>query len=672
MFSEFNVKSNRFISKTLEKPIKNLGAVKGVVTIDFNESPKIKAKLIGDTTFVVSPSDNNVIPFESATLEIVNDNYIVSFSDDFTLNTQYKLNAYSSNILKFDIVKLFGKYNYKLNAISYKSIISNDVFDSSKATANEIKQLPYNAFSVLAANRTGCCNASAFIALPSCGYYQNCYVGPLQNFTISCYTPSYEIACSSCTVALHVSPMSSSYTGKYRAGSSYTVDACCYNCCCMIALNTLLYTITDTCDSISTIYGGGYCNTNAPMSSSSTMCLCGVVKGVDDDRNIFTITGCYNGYISNGTYTSGICLFRTKNPSNAKDINVLDSSCRTICNQYCYDRICISSYESYMFMPKIFGWSDRCTFLFGSTVSRVQDGTSCITGTYTYLYRNICPTSYPACYVCQCIQGSLLPTLCKNYFVAINNRCTGYSSSSKSCFNLTIYCDCNYFNCYTSPCLQSVLSATISQGNSYAGDTCADLVVGISITCDMCYVLISHVGYCCTSLYCQKGFITVYCKCAGSSCYCSSPSTICAGTGTVFQAPGGYQGTIIDHVGYRDTNNILKNIWQYNTSNGQCTAICFNCSTNTWGIESPRTYTGPMCTSYGCVGLTNNINHCFCNWIYGVAYNQMCVGYFQPNLCYIRNTSVNNPIKIIGDGGYYASILCICNCTNTVTTYGDF
>jgi len=606
MFSETNTKSNRFISRTLERPIVDLGTVSGTVALDLNDGTFFRMKLIGNINIVLSSSEN--ASFENINLEITNENFGITWPKEINLDSnggQYTQLIAPYTTSTFVLTKS-GKnsFAYDVTNIIQKSIKATPLRpDSSTSSTIYCKFILNSSQSPPAIfNNSFCCC--------SCGFAAG--VGVLNPDPYASAIPCF-CGCEGMS-SLYVS----SYTRKYHLTGRYmTACICCYGSSPCICIQTNLILATQCKDNLcfDTIYGGSACGI---VNSAYTVCQYPV--GIDDDKNIF--------YFCCASLNQSPTIFRTPVPEITAGSSVTQLN-TNLYGQYYYT--CSSNPCTCLMLPtpigynwqfgKVSGWSDKCTFVF-TTMTPGVNSCCCSTGTtMSVLYRNICPTSYPACYVPTngCTSYTFPPltvTNKKGYYLGfcacgVSSCCGVYYA------NVSVWCDTNVSNPTCAPCLVNLTTQSVY--GYYCGSGCCQNsnFGGATMTCDGCYLLVALVGnYACM---CANGLpqsIKVYCKCASNPCFCSTPTCFTAtpdGTYCCLVVP--CAGITAESCCY--TERSLAGAYFLGTDS-KSYPLCFDKANTCWKISS-------TCGVFRCdcpINTVNSINHsyfntyaCWPNWI---------------------------------------------------------
>jgi hypothetical protein len=573
MFSETNTKSNRFISRTLERPIVDLGTVSGTVALDLNDGTFFRMKLIGNINIVLSSSEN--ASFENINLEITNENFSVNWPKEINLDSnggQYTQLIAPYTTSTFVLTKS-GKnsFAYDVTNIIQKSIKATPLRPDSSTTSTiyckfimDASQQPY-------------------------GYWTCNFMCCCPGFSPGSYFFNQEIdnsinpQCGNGTTLIS-SPYTSSYTRKYHLTGRYMTS--CTNSSCCICITTNLVLVTQGKDTLcsDTIYGGFMIN--QPCYLSITYCQWPV--GIDDDKNIF--------FFCCATVGGAPTIYRTPNPeivkSGVNQFNCYQMYYSTGCCCIILPSPCGSNFN----WGKIAGWSDKCTFIFTTMVGGVSYGNTCCGSDGNHksmVYRNVCPTSYPACYVndCNCYPP-LTVTNKKGYYLSMDFNPTSCCGVYTACVG--VWCD----NCASfpdsSPCLTCLLNVSV-QGYFCGGGCCQNSNFGgATLTCDGCYLITALSGPCALGM-CANGLpqtIKVFCKCASNPCFCGTPTCFSA----KYPGSGNYCCLCIPTNGISAesccyTERPLAGAYMVDATDGTYHMLCYNKANTCWMLTTSCCYT---------------------------------------------------------------------------------
>ena len=541
MFPETNVKSNRFVAREVQPNIKDLGEVLGTVSLDINESNNFRMHVTGSVNLIAP--DESI--FQEITLEVYNEDGIISFPPNFRTAANFNMVKYGSFVIKF---RRNGTTWHQVDYIE----IDNESNDDGVGSG------PY-----------GASGASACYFCMSMNWKRNCleaidhlipdagpcigmgYIGQVDTCMLGsnlCYGPTglgichfgfpadlRVCGCGSnylgCTAQWHASVPS--YNHKYIMGPPVAK----YTACSRDGSGCLFRSVWPTQLVAVKKPGGGYnplvlvppswhCVGLGGGGSACSAFIQTMVEGINDCGSVFVSKLCY---ASSGCQK---CIFIYQPSSvnccssyfNVPTVDLTPDYPRRVmieCPSCTYNYIgtAICGHLSMRY------WVSPCAFLMGTFDTDASDTLSC---PCTMMFKNVCPSNYPYCYKTCGIAAYLIPTMKREYYLTYN--CSypdaGYSMV---CLRFGVARDCTFDQPTAAPCITQLFGCTMpfctdSANQEYPG------FGGAVLTCDGCYLLVARIARCATEDTCTCWYkctcIQIYCRCASSCQFCTTPTDL--------------------------------------------------------------------------------------------------------------------------------------------------
>lgn len=576
MFSETNVKSNRFVARQLQAPIKELGEVKGTVYLDLGEASRFSLTAIGNITFVVS--DEAVV--DTLELTILNETATFTFPANFnpvTTTIDYYTKAtwiFTSN------GKVWTERNFLQSKNTYTPRTFNPYCDSCITTVCKTVTSPFSLMCNLGyANGETCANCLCF-----CSYVGTyCYMSNFNNW-----------GGTMCTTMVTQCQAAASYSGKWQGHGEVTCAACRYGCCWCFYTSYNYQILTVNCGGTITpyVYSNEYPFCQLNSYGTSVCSRTATTLAIDDDGNTINLFTCFANACVNrclirsipGYYNGGAVAGMPS--SNAYRL-VPGSCCNlsTFCSQDAAE-VC-SAFASSCSAPFILGWSSKCQF------ALIASGTNCSGCPYTKFFKNL-NTTGGTCFTCCTKCGAFFHNATGEYYVSFDAMYT--PDESAHYFYLSVWRDSNYNDPTSVPCLSKQLD-TGAISKCGCNNNLGQAFRGGFITCDGCYAVFSWTratcyyynccDYCTTAMNCSE--VRVYCRCSGSTTFCDTPTCFTGATNGSSTSCGWYDlgdATGIWTDGYCYTQYPTRGVVLRNNVNCCCYYLCYNTTCSCWVVDS--------------------------------------------------------------------------------------
>lgn len=510
MYSETNVRSNRFSVRTNNIPIKDLGEIRGTVALDLSEASRFRFTVIGNVTFITT----NQSVSDDIEFLFVNEGFTITYPSNFNVTNV-------TNTSYVNIVTRFTKNGGQWTETYYKANTEN----------------PYVPYITTR-------NIRATSVSLSC----NCCLNNLTCYTVDCST-------------LNCCAGNFSYRLCACCRNNGSVNAASYDHCWILADSghTNIYCLAGS--SLCWCTFGLLINNSLPTQAVPvainlpnneqylTACVLQSrrIVGVSDAGRLYSFTTCINfgtgasdGFWSYCIHWNYLCC---RNPSVPLLAAATTSPCSICCLcavesigccRWCSTPLGATYNDDQAINPShYFRWFDKCTaaytYAFGATCC--TGCTGACASPRTMWIRDV----PGATCVCQVQRTGIPLTKSFNCYYYIN-----YACKVLNCHIVELICDANGGSC-------NVASFTQLITNTYcAACSTSDTVLpaqwaGSIITCDACYYLnfnspIACDPSGCTWYRCCSAWfpttcvnllcVQVYCRCSGSGAFCTTGNNI--------------------------------------------------------------------------------------------------------------------------------------------------
>jgi hypothetical protein len=641
MFSESNVKSNRFKVRDLTVPIDNLGSVSGQVALDLSEAKKFRAAITNDTTFNIL---NESVADEFEISLIVEGSFTINWPSNITVETT-TIEPYIETIYQFR--KVGGVFQQTF----YKAITANPYIPTT------LNRLCLRSSSKTLACTFNCLHTEFFTAC-SC----------------SVFSPGASQTCVCCAVALTgwcMAPSSLNYCARGLSSSSWSGTW---------AIAHSSRTLTGYCTS----YPGNSCSipcmranilynnngTWVPITTTTRHIQCAApfgqvywcaeyAVGMNDTGRLYFFClnfCCYPGIYGGACfalYWNCLCWANPTTPQANAELTSCCILCHYTCQPtpdcaWCYTLLGSSSssingndfQSGYTFMH--WKWVEQntaaFTFAHGSPNDSPPNNLGACYNPRTWWLRDY-PTRTCVCNVV--LTGvPLTKALNAPYYIIYNDKAAGANHT------LHLRCDCNS-GTTSVPCLSTLATLV------WCSTCCTNMSFppahwsGSVITCDGCYFITTFSPISCSltcSWWCGCGVSTnsitttpancacviIYCRCSGSGAFCTTPTILCGCScctdgwrylGSEFGPGTDCGGAVYLEGTCSYTNGWLQNFIVCCNNGGSLSkhAICFNSANSCWMIST---------VSWSCVcGLAGGLTYTNCfksNIGWTPIYHDMC------------------------------------------------
>lgn len=560
MFPETNVKSSRFISRTNESPVVDLGDVSGMVSLDINEASNFKLTLTGSVR--LSIPDESI--FKELSFEIDNRNFNIAFPSNFKVDTP-SVKSFGTTFFKFirkngEWIQTFYRTSDNLSHSCYtRNNPFNNLLTECSSLGNTKSLLPTNTL-VTSGSGNFCyfCQSCFCIALGiPCVVSVSSTINPLAFQNTATGFPISHLA-PLCNTAPSYPP--NSYNNTYISTPASLVSSFS-NCICPQGPSQ------QTCIKLSHIIAkrtitGSY----IPHGLDGTLSTCGQTvllnsgwcqyEGINDAGDLFVSVVCRGSGASTPCHEDSKCLFMMS-PRNICTECVCGTGSRAVvlgdnvseafvmpsplCGQIIYSATLASGMlpqcSSWSYGAKITYWPTECSFIFASLTNPATQliSNTGVSNPASVILKNVCPTSFPACYAftaCSFANAYLIPTMGKEYYLGYTGR--GRGNANNNCcttFCFAVFRDLSFNNPFCAACLVNCLN--INTGANCCCCCSHSGFGGIAMTCDGCYVITARVrqhegdsiaGNTPCNCWFKSTCVMIFCRCSDSSSFCTTPT----------------------------------------------------------------------------------------------------------------------------------------------------